>query len=135
MKIHWVFASFAVLIACTLVQAADAPTGSWSIDVTPNAANTIKGSTTAYPDVLSIKDGKLSSQMGGKQGFAPGAYTLKTDRGKTTVSADLVSPKHGKNHYEFDVQQGVLTGKMVWSKTGEDGKPKEAEFTLKSAKK
>jgi len=131
MRINACIVALAIIVSCGSLRAADA---SWTVDVTPSEKNTIKGSTTAYPDVLICKDGKLTSQTSGKQGFAPGVCTIKTEGGKTTVSADLVSPKHGKNHYELEVHGTAVTGTMVWSKMGEDGKAKEAEFTIKSKK-
>ncbi len=132
MKMQFLVAPFLFIIACGFASAADAPDGEWNIVVTPSPKNTLKGSTVAYPDVLTLKKGQLSSQSSGKQGFAPGACTATTDKGKTKISADLVSPKHGKNHYEFEIEKGAISGSMVWSKMGEDGKAKEAEFTIKS---
>ena len=135
MNVQFIVGSIVLAAVCGFGFAADAPDGEWTVDVTPSANNKLKGTNVAYPDVLTIKKGKLSSQSAVKQGFAPGACEVTTDNGKIKISADLVSPKHGKNHYEFEVEKGALSGSMVWSKAGEDGKPKEAEFTLKSKAK
>ena len=114
------------ILLCGCTQAAEIPDSEWTVEVTPAAGNKLKGTTKPYTDVYSFKAGKFSSDTAAKQGFAAGAYEIKTEKGITKISADMSNEKHGKNQYELEIKDGMLVGTLKWGKTGEDGKPKTA---------
>jgi hypothetical protein len=106
------------------------PTLDLAVKVTPNPANTLRGTTQAYDDVLAVRAGRLSSKVSSGYGFPDGPYTAKNEAGKTLIQAELKDEKHGLNQYNLVIQGEKVTGTLKWSKTGEDGKPKSAEYTL-----
>lgn len=114
---------------------AKAPDGEWAVDVKPAATNKLKGTMQAYKDVITIKDGKFSTQINTKYGFEPAACTVKSENGKTVVSAELKDEKHGSNKYELMFKDNTVEGTMHWGKMGEDGKPKNAEYAISGTKK
>lgn len=114
---------------------AKAPEGEWTVQLKPAASNKLKGTTQAYPDVITIKDGKFSTQVNTKYGFEPVACKVKTDGAKTLVTVELSDEKHGKNEYELTFSGNAVEGTMKWGKAGEDGKPKSAEYTVSGNKK
>ncbi len=104
----------------------------------PAPGNSLKGTTEAYPDTITIKDGKLSTEVNTKYGFDPVECTVKVQKGKTLVLALLNDEKHGKSEYQltFSGKDGKeVVGQMRWGKQGEDGKPKYAEYSLMGTKK
>ena len=130
--------SLASAVSSALAAGPTAPEGEWSVQVKPAPGNTLKGTTEAYPDTITIKDGKLSTAVNSKYGFEPVAAVVTTTRGKTTVVAELSDEKHGKTQYQliFSGKDGKeVTGQMRWGKQGEDGKPKYAEYSLTGTKK
>jgi hypothetical protein len=129
-------AVFAVLVLAGLLRAADAaPSGEWPVEVKPAATNKLKGTMQAYPDVIIIKDNKMTTQVSAKYGYESGVCTVKTEGGKSVITAELKHPKHGNNTYTVEIKGAAITGTMKWGKTGEDGKAKSADYTLASAAK
>ena len=128
-------------LACAAVNAAEKPAeakaheGEWTVQLKPSAGNKLKGTTQAYPDTITIKDGKFSTQVNTKYGFEPVACKVKTEGGKTIVTVELSDEKHGKNEYELTFSGNAVEGTMKWGKAGEDGKPKTAEYTVSGNKK
>ncbi|MBI3828560.1 MAG: hypothetical protein HY291_03535 [Planctomycetes bacterium] len=112
-----------------------APEGEWTVQLKPAAGNKLKGTTQAYPDTITIKDGKFSTQVNTKYGFDAVACKVKTEGGKTLVTAELSDEKHGKNTYELTFSGTAVEGTMKWGKAGEDGKPKSAEYAVSGTKK
>ena len=130
-----VFASALFFTALASAHAADTQAGKiadgdWAVQLKPAAGNKVKGTTQAYEDILTIKDGKFSTQVNTKYGFTPVAYTVKTDGGKTILTAELNDDKHGKSVYELEVKAGKVAGKMSWGKMGDAGKPISADYTV-----
>lgn len=139
-------ALFAFVAVCSLALAPHtahaaspkAPEGEWSVQLKPAPGNSLKGTTDPYPDVITIKDGKLSTEVNSKFGFQPVEVTVKVVKGKTQLLALLADEKHGKTEFQliFSGKDGKdVTGQMRWGKQGEDGKPKYAEYTVMGTKK
>ncbi len=124
------FSTLASVKAADDKQAARIADGEWNVQLKPAASNKVKGTTQPYDDTLSIKDGKFSTAVNTKYGFAPVAYSVKTVGGKTILTAELNDEKHGKSAYELEVKGGKVEGKMTWGKLGEGGKPISAEYTV-----
>ena len=118
-----------------------APEGEWTVQLQPSPNNTLKGTTEAYTDTITIKDGQFVTAVNAKYGFAPVKCSVKMARGKTTVVAELSDEKHGKTEYQLTFSgkgKDKLTdvsGQMRWGKQGEDGSLKLAEYTVTGTKK
>lgn len=125
--------SLAILL-CALVNHAveTVPDGEWSVKVTPSPQNKLKHTTQAYDDVLTIKGGRLTSKVSAGYGFPDGACTPKTEGGRKLIVCEMKDEKHGTNLYTLEVKGKAAVGVLKWSKIGEDGKPKSAEYTLGS---
>src|SRR5437870_1108238 len=116
MRTQQLFAVVAAVICLTLAsvnaaddkQAGKIADGDWAVQLAPSADNKVKGTTQKYDDVLTIKDGKFSTKVNTKFGFAPVAYTVKTDGGKTVLTAELNDEKHGKSLYQLNVNGGKI---------------------------
>lgn len=116
--------------------AADAvPDGEYAVKVTPLASNKLKGTTQAYDDVLTIKGGKMTSKVSAGYGFPEGECKLTTVGTRKVVVCEMKDEKHGTNLYSIDMQAKMCAGTLKWSKMGEDGKPKVAEYQIKGAAK
>lgn len=129
-----IFALFGVVQRAQAVGP-KAPEGEWTMQVKPSPNNTLKHTTEAYTDTVTIKDGKFITEVNAKYGFEPVPCTVKIMRGKTYVVALLNDEKHGKTEYQLIFSGKDLSGQMRWGKQGEDGKPKYAEYSVTGMKK
>ncbi len=144
-SLSYFVAVFAFVVAAHSAEAAKpkAPDGDWTVQVTPSPNNTLKGTTEAYEDTITIKDGKLITEVNAKFGFKPVTCTVKLSRGKTTITAELNDEKHGKTEYELVLsgkgkdkdKTTEISGQMRWGKQGEDGSLKYAEYSVTGTKK
>jgi hypothetical protein len=115
-------------------NASETVSGEYQVKVTPSPKNNLPRTTTAYDDVITIKDGKINSKVNAGYGYQPGPVTVKKEGDKLVITGELEHPKHGKNRYELVLQGNQLAGDMKWGKIGEDGKPKAAEYTITAKK-
>src|SRR5262245_53592616 len=135
----YLVAVFAFVVTAHSAEAANpkAPEGEWTVQIKPSPNNTLKGTTEAYADTFTIKEGKFVTEVNTKYGFQPVGCTVKASRGKTFVLAQLSDEKHGKTEYQltFGANGKEVSGLMRWGKLGEDGKPKYAEYSVMGTKK
>jgi hypothetical protein len=111
-------------------SASETVSGEFQVKVTPSPKNNLPRTTTAYEDLITIKDGKLNSKVNAGYGYQAGPITVRKEGDKLVITGELEHPKHGKNRYELVLQGNQLAGDMKWGKIGEDGKPKAAEYTI-----
>lgn len=126
MAVLWIY-------TCDAARAADAEKpsdGEWAVKLKPAAGNKVKGSTQEIADTLIIRNGKFNTAVNAKYGFEDAPCTVKTTGGKTILTAQLVNEKHGKIVFELELAGGKVSGKMVWGKMSENGKPINAEFAV-----
>jgi hypothetical protein len=141
-RLSYFVAVFACFVAVRSAEAAKpkAPDGEWTVQVTPSPNNTLKGTTEAYEDTITIKDGKLITAVNAKYGFKPVDCTVKLARGKTSVVAELNDDKHGKTEFQLlfsgkgKDKTTDVSGQMRWGKQGEDGNIKSAEYSVTGTK-
>lgn len=131
-----------ILVAAIVVvlsaggYAADAvPDGEWAVQIKPNPANKLKGTTQPYDDVVTIKGGKMTTKVSAQYGFPEGPCTIKTENGHKLIVAEMKDDKHGSNLFTLEVKGKAVAGTLKWSKVGEDGKPKQADYTVTGAAK
>jgi len=117
------------MLCSSAVFAADAPVA-FAVSVLPSASNKLKHTTEKYDDVLTVTGAKFSSKVSSGYGFPDGECQMKKDGAKSTITAELKDEKHGTNKYDLVVQGDKIAGTLKWSKMGEDGKPKTAEYTI-----
>jgi len=86
------------------------PDPEWSAQIQPGAASKLKGTTQPYPDVITFKVGRFGTPVNTKR-------------------------KRGMTEFELVFKDTGFDGTMKWTKQGEDGKPKTAEYTLTGTKK
>lgn len=121
----------AFMICALSVHAADTvPDGEYAVKVTPSPQNKLKHTTQPYDDVLTIKGGKMTSKVSNSYGFPEGTCTLKNEGGRKLIVCEMKDDKHGANVYTLEVRGKLAVGTLKWSKIGEDGKPKAADYTL-----
>ena len=119
---------FGILIS-PAIFAADAPVA-FAVSVVPSASNKLKHTTEKYDDVLTVTGAKFSSKVSSGYGYPDGDCQTKKDGAKTVITAELKDDKHGTNKYDLVVQGDKIAGTLKWSKMGEDGKPKTAEYAI-----
>jgi len=108
--------------------------GSYAVELTPSTDNTAKGTDKGYPDVITIKDGKLTTEVSSKQGFKAGECEVRVEGEKIKITATLAG--RGKGRYELELQGDKLSGKLIWDcDPGSAGPAKHAEYSIAGKKK
>lgn len=134
-----VYMTLVLILACgESTRAADGTKiadGEWTVKVSPSVENTLRRTTRPYGDVITIKDGKLSTKVSSKFGYQPAKCEAKKESGKMLVLAELTHRKHGRNAYKLRFEGDSVKGSLEWGKMGEDGKPKKARFSIDGSKK
>lgn len=124
-----------MLVAASSFAADAVPDGEYAVKVTPLASNKLKGTTQAYDDVLTIKGGKMTTKVSTQYGFPEGECKVTTVGTRKVVVCEMKDEKHGTNLFSIDMQAKMCAGTLKWSKMGEDGKPKTAEYQIKGTAK
>jgi hypothetical protein len=115
------------ILSCARASAADV---AYAVQVVPSPSNKLKHTTEKYDDVLTISGKKFSSKVSSGYGFPDGECTEKKEGARPIITVELKDEKHGTNKYELTIQGDKIAGTLKWSKPGEDGKPKTAEYTI-----
>lgn len=68
-------------------------------------------------ETMAFKNGMVENDECVKWGFAPGAYTSDDDG---NFKFTLLSEQEGKMEWEGQVTGTAVSGKMVWTKAGQD---------------
>lgn len=97
----------------------------FSVDLTDT------GTKETAKDELVFKDGTFMSTECEQYDFTPGEYESKTKGGAVLFESTLMSDKEGKAEWEGSVQDGNITGTMIWTKEGQDPVIYTYEGTLK----
>jgi len=107
--------------------------GSYPVQLTPSEENKAKGTDKAYPDVIVIKDGMLTTDVSKKQGFKEGEIAVTVEGDKIKITGTLVG--RGKGRYELELKDGVISGKLIWDcDPGSQGGAKHAEYVISARK-
>jgi len=131
-----IFPALVFFLFAASAFAADAvPDGEYAVKISPLPSNKLKGTTQAYDDVVTIKGGKMTTKVSTQYGFPDGPCTMKTENGRKLIVAEMKDDKHGSNLFTLEVRGKAVAGTLKWSKIGEDGKPKQADYTVTSAAK
>lgn len=128
-------ASVLMLLTASVFAADAVPDGEWAVEIKPNATNKLKGTTQQYDDVITIKGGRMTTKVSTQYGFPDGPCTLKTEGGAKLIVCELKDDKHGSNLFTLQVKGKAVAGTLKWSKIGEDGKPKQADYAVTGAAK
>lgn len=128
-------AAVLVLLSATSFAADAVPEGEWAVQIKPSPTNKLKGTTQPYDDVVTIKGGKMTTKVSSQYGFPEGTCSIKTENGHKLIVAEMKDDKHGSNLFTLEVKGKAVAGTLKWSKTGEDGKPKVADYTVTGAAK
>lgn len=124
-----------MLLSASAFAADVVPDGEYAVKVTPLASNKLKGTTQAYDDVLTIKGGKMTTKVSAGYGFPEGECKVTTVGTRKVVVCEMKDEKHGTNLFSLDLQPKLCAGTLKWSKMGDDGKPKSAEYQIKGTAK
>lgn len=131
-----ILAAMVFVLLSTASFAGDAvQDGEWAVQIKPSPANKLKGTTQQYDDVVTIKGGKMTTKVSSQYAFPEGPCTMKTENGHKLIVAEMKDDKHGSNLFTLEVKGKAVAGTLKWSKIGEDGKPKQADYTVTGAAK
>jgi hypothetical protein len=124
-----VFAVEEIVPAEQVAAAPSAEGTEWTITLTPDAAAQAKG-TQAGPDILSFKDGQLTSSECVKKGFSAAPYTSTAAANGWAFQSQQASAQEGTTAWTGEASGDTIQGTMIWtSPSGE-----VSNFTFEGSK-